>query len=63
MTKDDIHAKIDLDPDLRMSLDDLVHDVKSREASEINNEGTERQIDYLISVLGVDGLNKALQEA
>lgn len=29
-------------------LDDLVHDAKSREASAINNEGHESQIDYLI---------------
>lgn len=31
-----------------MVLDDLVHDVKSREASAINNDGLKAQVDYLI---------------
>jgi hypothetical protein len=30
------------------ALDDIVHDVKSREASNINNEGWQSQIDFLL---------------
>lgn len=47
-------------------LDDLVHDVQSREASATNNCGLEEQVEYLIEQLGlketqraVDGLIKA----
>jgi len=35
-----------------ISLDDIVHDLKSAEASSINNEGTSAQIDYIIEQYG-----------
>jgi hypothetical protein len=35
-------------------LDDLVHDLKSREASQINNEGLESQLAYILDRLGPD---------
>ena len=31
-------------------LDELVHDVKSQEASDINNNGKRSQVDFLLSV-------------
>lgn len=39
-------------------LDDLVHDAKSQEASNINNAGFDAQFDYLIKALGVDWAEK-----
>ena len=33
-------------------LDDIVHDLKSSEASVINNEGARAQVDYIIETLG-----------
>ena len=37
-----------------IDLDDEVHDSKAEEASEINNRGSQDQIDYLVSMHGVD---------
>ncbi|MEW6545198.1 MAG: hypothetical protein AB1411_16540 [Nitrospirota bacterium] len=41
--------RLDLPDD---ALDSLVHDMKSQEASAINNEGIEGQLDYLIESAG-----------
>jgi len=35
------------------TLDELVHDLKSGEASDINNQGPEGQVDFLIQELGL----------
>jgi hypothetical protein len=35
-------------------LDDVVHDLKAQEASNINNSGTDAQILYMISSIGVN---------
>lgn len=34
--------------EMQIALDDLVHDTKSQEASEINNGGPESQVQYLL---------------
>jgi len=46
----------------RQALDDLVHDLKSKEASTINNCGVEVQVKYLIKRLGLDGARQAIRE-
>ena len=33
----------------REELDEIVHDLKSEEAAEINNQGKEAQIEYILS--------------
>ena len=44
-------------------LDGLVHDVKSAEATTINNGGMERQLNFLIAhSFSLDGIAKRLQE-
>lgn len=43
------------------SLDHIVHQMKSGEASEINNKGMERQLDYLLEHLGRKGLVELLE--
>lgn len=52
MSRDRLMAEIrasDLDADtVTYWLDDLVHDLKSMEASDINNDGWESQLDYLL---------------
>ena len=43
-------------------LDDLVHDMKSLEASNINNEGVESQIDYLLAGgMSLEEIEKAVK--
>ena len=37
-----------------ISLDDIVHDLKSAEASDLNNQGAAAQIDYIIEQYGVE---------
>ena len=49
-----VHAK-----SLEGCLDDLIHDLKSKEASDINNAGTESQILFIVASLGAP---KAIQE-
>lgn len=44
------------------SLDDLVHDLASSEASRVNNEGTEAQIKYILIRQGPEGI-KNIEEA
>lgn len=34
--------------------DDLVHELKSEEASNINNSGLDKQLDYIVDSFGVD---------
>lgn len=36
------------------SLDEMVHEAKSREASSINNQGLEAQIEYLVECYGIE---------
>jgi hypothetical protein len=35
--------------DMALALDDLVHDVKSHEASAINNSGIDTQVEFLLN--------------
>jgi hypothetical protein len=41
-----------------IDLDEHVHELKSQEASEINNRGMDYQLHYLITERGVDWLEK-----
>lgn len=43
-------------------LDDIVHEIASRHASAINNEGSETQVKYIIDQLGPEAL-KEIEEA
>jgi len=43
-------------------LDDLVHDAKSEEASDINNQGIESQVQYLVDSWGWKEAVKAIRE-
>ena len=50
MTVDEIVARITDDDDWDESiLDTLVHDVKSREASAVNNDGLRAQVEFLLA--------------
>ena len=49
-------------PSYRMDIFDLVHDVASREASDINNAGLSAQIAYLIQHLGNEAAHSALEQ-
>lgn len=44
------------------ALDELVHDAKSGEASNINNGGFTDQVDYLVEALGYADLEKQIRE-
>lgn len=43
-------------------LDEMVHDLKGREAAEINNGGLASQMAYLVKRLGARGASDALDE-
>jgi len=43
-------------------LDEMVHDLKSEEASRINNEGTDRQLGFLVESLGTRVTESMLRE-
>ena len=43
-------------------LDELIHDYKSSEASSINNEGIEAQLNYLEEALGIKGVIDGINE-
>ena len=45
-----------------LDLDEEVHDDKADEASDINNEGTESQIRYLVERRGDEWLKQILKE-
>ena len=51
MTNDDLLERLLALP--QEDLDELVHDLKSREASDINNQGPDGQVDFLIQELGL----------
>lgn len=44
------------------ALDELIHDMKAREASDINNAGLEAQVEYLIESCGAEGAKEWLKE-
>ena len=44
-------------------LDDIVHDMKNAEASDINNQGVKVQIGYIVDVLGVEEGIKRIEDA
>lgn len=50
------------DVDFKIELDAEVQDDKSSEASDINNEGVERQIRYLMEGRTVEWLERILEE-
>jgi hypothetical protein len=43
-------------------LDELVHDIKSKEASQINNGGLERQVQFLLECMEIEELKSGLYE-
>jgi hypothetical protein len=43
-------------------LDEIVHEIVSRQATEINNSGLEAQISYLIDTIGADQARQLLQD-
>ena len=43
-------------------LDDIVHDLKSREASDINNSGTDAQILYLVASIGIHHVIEEIED-
>lgn len=45
------------------SLDDIVHDLKDAEASNLNNEGAEAQINYIIEQYGEEKALTIIEEA
>jgi hypothetical protein len=45
------------------SLDEVVHDLKSSEASNINNSGVQAQIDYILQSCGLERTVEILEEA
>jgi hypothetical protein len=44
-------------------LDELVHDTASATASNVNNEGIESQVKYLVNNYGLEGAIKTIEEA
>jgi hypothetical protein len=44
-----------------IQLDELVHDLKSSEASDINNAGLEAQVEYIYEAMGDDAKNRILE--
>jgi len=44
-------------------LDDLVHDIKSEEASFINNESRAAQVDYIVESMGPSAAREAIKKA
>lgn len=43
-------------------LDDLIHDVASEQASRVNNEGLEAQLEFLISRIGYDDTGDEIEK-
>jgi hypothetical protein len=41
-----------LEPLTQSILDELVHELKSEEASSLNNEGTDAQLAYIVEAMG-----------
>ena len=48
--------------DLLAMLDEMVYDQKDKEASNINNENMQAQLDYLVSAIGENDLLQILGE-
>jgi hypothetical protein len=46
-----------------IQLDDVVHDLKSSEASDINNQGAKAQIEYIVEALGEEEGIKRIEAA
>lgn len=46
------------DGELTEGLDETVHDIASGEASDVNNGGNARQVEYIVSKLGPDGVTQ-----
>ena len=43
-------------------LDDIVHDLKSREASDINNSGIDAQILYMVASIGINHVIEEIED-
>ena len=54
-------AKFESDPTFIEMVDGTVHDLKSAEASSINNEGKREQFDYILLNLGAKGIEEILE--
>lgn len=50
-----------LDPDKQDNLDELVHEIKAGEASELNNCGSKEQVRYLVELLGPEEASEAIR--
>ena len=48
-------------PDVCITLDDIVHNLKSQEASTINNDGVDSQLDYILSKSSLEWLEEAVK--
>lgn len=48
--------------DLCVCLDELTHELASREASDINNGGAEKQVEFISKHLGDEGARAAIKE-
>ena len=48
-------------PDVGITLDDIVHNLKSQEASTINNDGVDSQLDYILSKSSLEWLEEAVK--
>jgi hypothetical protein len=49
-----------LTPDKQNGLDDLIHSIKSQEASKLSNGGPEAQVKYIIEQLGLESATEEL---
>ena len=55
--------KMSQEAEASIALDDVVHDLKSKEASEINNGGAKEQVRYIIEQLGEEhGIKRVMDE-
>jgi hypothetical protein len=59
MTRDEIIKKVKED---NVDLDEHVHELKAQEAANINNEGVESQIDYMLEKGGHEWVESLLSQ-
>lgn len=53
MNVKDVAEMVKKDVDLQINLDDLVHECFSKMASDVNNEGPEKQLEFLCQKYGM----------
>lgn len=57
----ELMVKAEENPHAQEIMDDIVHDLKSKEASELNNMGIEAQLTYAVMMGDTDYVEKALK--